>query len=363
MKSDDPLSQNATDPTVDHTPSSVQQPTVDHEFHDMESDAHQQTTVEGFSSSSDSSSVIDQAASNQSKPSSARYERQHLHATGGIGQVWVARDSNIQRDVALKELRADRLDSPSHRDRFLFEAQVTGQLEHPGVVPVYDVHADSVSPSYTMRFFRGRTLKEALDEYHQRQKAGQAEPVEFADLLNAFISICNTLEYAHSRGVIHRDLKGQNVVLGNFGEVIVLDWGLAKHCDAVVVAEDNAPVSADSSSSTQVGAVVGTPAYMSPEQACGQSDQVGPATDIYALGVILFELLTGRPPFQAETTIKLLQKVIHEKPPVELLATAPPPLAAICVKALSKQPEDRFVSARELANDVRRYLADEPVRA
>lgn len=292
-----------------------------------------------------------------------RYNRQHLHATGGIGQVWVARDQNINRDIALKELRPDRVGSAGHRDRFLFEAQVTGQLEHPGVVPVYDLDANGDSPTYAMRFFRGRTLKEAIDVYHQRKADGLAQPVEFADLLNAFTSICNTIEYAHSRGVIHRDLKGHNVVLGDFGEVIVLDWGLAKQCDQADADEVNEPVSADSSSSTQVGAVVGTPAYMSPEQAAGQSEHVGPGSDVYALGVILFEILAGRPPFKAESTLKLLQKVIHESIPTEPLSSAPKPLAAVCLKALAKQPEDRFESPREMADDIRRFMADEPVHA
>jgi serine/threonine protein kinase len=142
----------------------------------------------------------------------------------------------------------------------LFEAQVTGQLEHPGVVPVYELNADGDSPSYTMRFVRRRTFKEAIDDYHARRIDGNTEPLEFADLLNSFVSICNTVEYAHSRSIVHRDLKGQNVVLGDFGEVIVLDWGLAKRHDrpdAAMEATDH-PVSAESSSDTLMGAIVGT---------------------------------------------------------------------------------------------------------
>src|SRR5262249_32323812 len=145
-----------------------------------------------------------------------------------IGRVWKAEDRALGRVVALKELRPERAADDIVRSRFLQEARITGQLEHPGIVPVYELssHADEKPPYYVMRFVNGRTLSEAIAGYHQRRRAGRSESYDFAELLNAFVAVCNTVAYAHSRGIIHRDLKGQNVVLGDFGEVILLDWGL-----------------------------------------------------------------------------------------------------------------------------------------
>ena len=162
-----------------------------------------------------------------------RYSLTRLHATGGIGRVWLARDADLGRDVALKELRPERADDQSLSARFLNEAKITGQLEHPGIIPVYELayHSDCQQPFYTMRFVNGRTLTEAARAYHHKCAATDVDSLEFLKLLSAFVAVCNTVAYAHSRGVIHRDLKGQNVVLGDFGEVVVLDWGLAKLVD------------------------------------------------------------------------------------------------------------------------------------
>ncbi|MCI0456759.1 MAG: serine/threonine protein kinase, partial [Gemmataceae bacterium] len=159
-----------------------------------------------------------------------RYTLTRLHATGGIGRVWLAHDSTLGRDVALKELRPERADNARVAARFLHEAQITGQLEHPGIVPVYELtqRPDDHQPFYTMRFIKGRTFCDAIRTYHQKRATGRAEPLEQIALLNAFVAVCNAVAYAHSRGVIHRDLKGQNIVLGDFGEVIVLDGGFAK---------------------------------------------------------------------------------------------------------------------------------------
>jgi tRNA A-37 threonylcarbamoyl transferase component Bud32 len=161
--------------------------------------------------------------------SGERYQLTRLHATGGIGRVWLARDSDLGRDVALKELRPERADDAKLWKRFLQEARITGQLEHPGTVPVYELgKRPDGQPFYTMQFVKGRTLSETSRAYHQKRAAGHAEPLDLPALLNAFVIVCNTVAYAHSRGVIHRDLKGQNVIVGEFGEVVVLDWGLAK---------------------------------------------------------------------------------------------------------------------------------------
>jgi len=165
---------------------------------------------------------------------SNRYELIRRHAVGGIGHVWVARDLDLGREVALKELREERVHSPNIADRFLREARITGQLQHPGIVPVYELvpgnlkASEESPPFYTMRFVQGRTLTDAIREYHRKKSLGMATALGITALLNAFVSVCHTVAYAHSRGVIHRDLKGQNIVVGDFGEVVVLDWGMAK---------------------------------------------------------------------------------------------------------------------------------------
>ena len=156
-----------------------------------------------------------------------RYTLTHLHAKGGMGRVWLARDGALGRQIALKELRPDQADNSIVCSRFLYEAKITAQLEHPGIVPVYEL-GEGDAPYYTMRFVRGRTLSEAIRAYHKRRAAGEADSVGKVELLTAFVNVCHAVAYAHSRGIIHRDLKGQNVVLGDFGEVMVLDWGLAK---------------------------------------------------------------------------------------------------------------------------------------
>jgi serine/threonine-protein kinase len=302
-----------------------------------------------------------------------RYTLTRLHAKGGIGQVWLARDEDLGREVALKELKAERADQPAVWARFVEEAKITGQLEHPGIVPVYELtrRAADAKPFYTMRFIRGRTLSQACRDYHERRTAGQAGPLELRQLLGAFVAVCNAVAYAHSRGVIHRDIKGQNVILGKYGEAVVLDWGLAK----VVNEQPAGPTAAsllpvaltkeDSRDETLQGQVLGTPAYMAPEQADGRLDEIGPLTDVYGLGGILYEILTGRAPFSGNDTREVLWRVAHEAPvrPRERVAATPRALEAICLKALAKEPGARYASATALADDVQHYLADEPVAA
>jgi serine/threonine-protein kinase len=302
--------------------------------------------------------------------SRGRYTLARLHATGGIGRVWLARDDALGREVALKELRPERAAVPAVAARFLREAQVTGQLEHPGVVPIYEVgrRPEDRQPFYTMRFVRGRTLAEATGAYHTRRARGEAGPLELRELLGAFVGVCNAVAYAHSRGVLHRDLKPQNVVLGDFGEVIVLDWGLARLLGQPDGEAEEAPVpivAGGESDATVQGQVLGTPAYMAPEQAEGRLDQLGPATDVYGLGAILYEVLTGRPPFAGSETTAVLRRLIHEAParPRELAAGTPRALEAVCLKALAKQPARRYGTARELADEVQHWLAGEPVAA
>jgi tetratricopeptide (TPR) repeat protein/tRNA A-37 threonylcarbamoyl transferase component Bud32 len=299
-----------------------------------------------------------------------RYALIGVHATGGIGRVWLARDDHIGRDVALKELRPDHAGQPAHWARFLREARITGQLEHPGIVPVYELarRPGNQQPFYTMRFVQGRTLSAAARSYREQRKAGTASALELRSLINAFVVVCNTVSYAHARGVVHRDLKGDNVILGNFGEVIVLDWGLAK---VLGRAEEEAgmPAVMDATNSAGVetlqGEIMGTPAFMAPEQAAGEQDRIDQRSDVYGLGAILYEVLTGRAPFSGSSPYEIVQTVREKEPdrPREVSPGVPRPLEAICLRALAKEPEDRYPSARAMAQDVQRWLADEPVEA
>jgi hypothetical protein len=214
-------------------------------------------------------------------------------------------------------------------------------------------------PFYTMRFVRGRTLSEATAAYHRNRKAGSVGESELVNLLSAFVTVCNTVAYAHSRGVIHRDLKGQNIVLGDFGEVVVLDWGLAKlidrpEIDAGVSPQVPESLAAGGTDMTLQGQAMGTPAYMAPEQASGRIDLIDERTDVYGLGAILYEILTGRPPFSGKTTQEVIRKVNEEvvAAPRKLWQDVPPALEAACLRAIAKERNDRYASATALAHDV-----------
>ena len=334
---------------------------IEHSLGSLRSDRVQRSLVAspGAENSTPSASGV-----TRTSPGEDRYTLTKLHATGGIGRVWMARDGQMGRDVALKELRPEQADDAVLRARFLREAQITGQLEHPGIVPVYELarRPDTGRPFYTMRLVKGRTLGEAAEAYHQKRAAGQADPVEFSTLLYAFVVVCKTIAYAHSRGVIHRDLKGQNVVIGDFGEVVVLDWGLAKLMDQSDADFKTSAVSMDHQETerldlTRHGDALGTPAYMAPEQAGGRLELIDRRTDVYGLGAMLYQLLTGQPPFSGTTVGELLKKVEAEEPvpPQDVWAEVPPTLQAACLRALAKQPSARFASAGELAHEVEQW--------
>src|SRR5262249_38923774 len=247
-----------------------------------------------------------------------RFRPLRPHARGGIGEVFVARDEELNREVALKELQTSLAGWAEAKARFAMEAEITGRLEHPGVVPVYGLgYYPDGRPYYAMRFIRGESFLEAIDRFHSGKEI-EGDPgkkrLALRDLLRRFVDACNAVAYAHSRGVLHRDLKPANVMLGKYGETLVVDWGLAKLLEQPAVhdpAGDSLvrPASASDSAQTEMGQVVGTPAYMSPEQAGGQLDQLGPASDVYSLGAMLYHVLTGQQPIARGELTEMLTRV------------------------------------------------------
>ncbi|HLW66317.1 MAG TPA: PAS domain S-box protein [Gemmataceae bacterium] len=304
-----------------------------------------------------------QAGAIHSAPATeTRYAFTSIHAAGGMGRVWRARDRQLDREVALKELRPEAAGNNKTAARFIREARLTGQLEHPGIVPVYELttRPGSNEPFYTMRFVGGGTLTEAIRAYHAKRRSGQSGPLELVVLLTAFVAVCNTIAYAHSRRVLHRDLKGDNVILGDFGEVIVLDWGLAKRMDQPDEEEPDiswpALQSQDAGLTVQ-GEIIGTPAYMAPEQAEGRLEQIDERTDVYGLGAMLYEILTGQPPFVGANTLEVLKKAVRGQPapPHELWPEVPPALEEICLKAMARDPSERYVRADEIAQAIQQW--------
>jgi eukaryotic-like serine/threonine-protein kinase len=295
-------------------------------------------------------------------------------ARGGLGEVFVARDQELRREVALKLIQERHASDAGSRTRFQFEAEITGRLEHPGVIPVYGMGVDARGrPYYAMRFVRGESLKESIARFHGQDgptQEGGERSLAFRELLGRFVDVCNTMAYAHGRGILHRDLKPANIMLGPYGETLVVDWGLAK----VAGRPDGEPSTAEASlellrasagASTEPGSWLGTPAYMSPEQAAGQIDQLGPASDVYSLGAMLYNLLTGKTAFDGTDVFALLGQIRAGDfpPPRSVDSTIDPALESVCLKAMALTPGDRYTSCRTLADDLKRWAADEPVSA
>jgi serine/threonine protein kinase len=312
------------------------------------------------------------------------YEVAGEMARGGMGAILRAFDRDIHREVALKVLLNQ--DDAGLRARFIEEAQIAGQLEHPNIVPIHQlgVHADGCC-FFSMKMVKGRSLADILKEQGEPGALPTGGAFTLVRLLSIFSNICNALGYAHSRNVIHRDLKPANVMVGSFGEVYVMDWGLAKVLDRKVpVAEPRSEPSKKPSASkvatsrgvdshlTQAGAIMGTPAYMPPEQAMGEIEAVDQRSDIYSLGAILYEMLTLSPPVgQGGDDLAVLLRVVEGdiKPPEQQapqrarLGLIPPELAAVALKALSKEPADRYQTVEALQRDIQLYLEGRSVSA
>ncbi len=263
-------------------------------------------------------------------------------ARGGMGVVYKARQVNLNRIVALKMILAGQLANESDVKRFYAEAEAAARLDHPGIVPIFEIGQHDGQHYFSMAFVEGESLAKKV-------AGGPLPPREAAELLKM---IAEAVEFAHQKGIIHRDLKPANVLLDGAGQPRVTDFGLAKQMQR-------------DSGMTGTGQVLGTPSYMPPEQASGKIDQIGPQSDVYALGAILYCLLAGRPPFQAASPLDTLMHVLEREPvSVRLLnAQVPTDLETIAIKCLEKDPSRRYASARQLHEELERFLKGEPIRA
>jgi len=292
----------------------------------------------------------------------ARYTTRRVLGAGGMGEVRLTTDAWIGRDVAMKVVKAGRGSTAETRGRFLREARVQGQLEHPSIVPVYDIGKSPDGEAFfTMKRIGGHTFEQIVDGLREKNAAIVASYTR-RKVLGAMSQVCLTIAYAHSRGVVHRDLKPSNVMLGDFGEVYVLDWGVAKIAGAAEAKSDVISGEEDDSVQTHEGALVGTPGYMSPEQARGEIEAIGPASDVYALGAMLFELLALEPLHTGRTVPSILASTqLKTQAPSERAPNAEiaPELDAICTRATAFEPAERFPSARAMHEAIEAVLAGE----
>lgn len=270
------------------------------------------------------------------------YELLNEIARGGMGVVYKARQSTLNRIVAIKMILGGQLASKEQVQRFLVEAEAAANLNHPGIVPVYEFGEREGTHYFSMAFVDGPSLAAYVSD-------NSLPPNEAAELV---LKVSAAIAYAHQHGVIHRDLKPANILLDQGTEPRITDFGLAKRLE-------------DDSELTKTGAIMGSVYYMPPEQAAGKTEEVGPAADIYALGAVLYKLLTGRPPFQAPTPIETIRQVISHEPvqPRRLNPRIPQDLETICLKCLEKDPDRRYGSATELNEELQRFLKGEPILA
>jgi serine/threonine-protein kinase len=306
---------------------------------------------------------------------SPRIEDQGIIGQGGMGEVHRVLDRNIRRFAALKVLDPTLADNPQARRRFLAEAQITGQLEHPNIVPVYDLALtdDGWPKHFTMKLVDGTTLTRLIT----RERLATRTEAELWELLQIFLKVCDAIAYAHSRGVVHRDIKPDNIMIGTHGQVYVMDWGIAR---AAVPPVSDAPPAAMGSGvdaglggsnpevppvSVQVdtrdeGSIVGTYQYMAPEQAWGRTSEIDARTDVFALGAVLFHILTGSSPYHSTGSVKTVDLArggaVPHPSEVAPERTLSPALCTIAMKALAAKREDRYASVEALKGDVQRAL-------
>ena len=318
-------------------------------------------------------SLIEQSQTIPKSSTSERYEISRQLAKGGMGEVYLALDRQLHRHVALKVMTPKVAEDSDLTQRFTQEAMVLGRLDHPHIVPIHDLGVDSLGRNYyAMKFVRGTTLKEVL----QGLRRGQSSIVErypLARLLDVYSKVCDAAAYAHSKGIIHRDLKPANVMIGEFGEVMVMDWGISK-----ILGQPEKKItnynSVNSNSGTQYGTVMGTPSFMAPEQAEGRLEEINERTDIYSLGAILYNILTLHPPIKGSSTDpKVMEKIKsgsivppshynnQPKSTTVLLHCpnfqVPEPLSAVAMQALSRKASGRYPDVHSLQREIAAFTA------
>ena len=355
------IADESAPPTADGAPR--EQEPLDVAWEDGDADALTETVTLGSSTSGGS-----------------RYELLERKCWGGMGEVWIARDRELNREVLLKQVLPRLAEDPQSRGRFLREARTGAILKHPGIVPVYDIGQHPGGQLFqVMRYFRPGSLHKKIAAYHLAHP-DVIDELAFRTLLGHFASACRAIEFDHSRGILHLDIKPQNIVTGEFGETQIIDWGLAQITDADMLekvheergnlasgsasGDSVTPTSREKSAATEVlpRGLRGTPAYAAPEQWTGDPKVLGPRTDVYGLGATLFEILSSKAPFTGPSpTIGEDVEIgnLHR----ELKPWVPASLRAICRKAMAVKPGDRYATAVALADDIDRFLADEPVAA
>jgi tetratricopeptide (TPR) repeat protein/tRNA A-37 threonylcarbamoyl transferase component Bud32 len=290
------------------------------------------------------------AADQEAEPSAdkrpgtlAGYEIVSVLGRGGMGVVYKARQKQLNRLVALKVVLAGAHAGPRQLARFQSEAEAVASLQHPNIVQIYEVGKHDGLPYFSLEYVNGGSLDKKLG----------GKPLPAREAAQMAQTLARAMHYAHEHGIMHRDLKPANVLLTKDGVPKITDFGVAKRLDA------------EAASQTRTGTIMGTPSYMAPEQARGESRDITPVADVYALGAIIYELLTGRPPFQGATILDTLEQVRSQEPvpPTRLQPKVPRDLETICLKCLQKEPAKRYASAEALAEDLRRFLAEEPILA
>ena len=290
-----------------------------------------------------------------------RFIEREVIGSGGMGSVVRAYDKDLGRDVAIKVLSAECAPGGAEAARFTEEAHITGQLEHPYIVPVYEFGTDQGGARFlAMRLVQGKTLEDTINA----AGASRLTPQYLGDLLQILVKICDALAFAHSRGIIHRDLKPSNVMISDFGQVYVMDWGVARSAprpsDAGRSTEGPAREAEGTASSEPPGTLIGTPSYMAPEQLRGDNARVDQRTDVFALGATLYQILTGQPPHLPHSVHAMVRSrtPVPIPPPEEVVkdGLVPPELSRIAGKAMSSDAADRYASADEFKRDVERFL-------
>ena len=295
--------------------------------------------------------------SRSERASQERYRVSNEIARGGMGSILRTEDLDLRRFVAMKVLLEPGETTEKMYERFIKEAQVTGFLEHPNIIPVHELGLDkNLRPFFTMKLIGGESLASVLKAL-RRNNTEYRKDYPIRRLLGTFIQVCNAVSFAHSRGVIHRDLKPENVMLGEFGEVLVMDWGLAKIRDFDEILAPHNVADPDDYTQTQEGVVLGTPLYMPPEQAVGDIANTDERSDVFSLGAILYEIITGRMLYDGATVAEIINKAasVDFKPPSST-PKGSTDIEKICLKSIQKQKKDRYQSVGELADAVKAYL-------